>query len=158
MIEFEFKGIKVEATVVIDRQDYKDANYKAQTRFTRDGVVSVVFWNFNIVNDLYDLAFVKSTLNYFMQCYWKRSSKEGSKIDLATALDHGEDCPPYGIEQSLNMVARQKDKKHFLEISLTENGKPAGQVYLSGREVIMLDIAIGKAIYLLSPRAIFTSN
>jgi hypothetical protein len=158
MVEFDFKGIKVVATVVIDRQEYKDSNYKAQTRFNRDVVASVGFWNFNIVNDLYDFAFVKSTLNYFMQCYWKRTSKEGSKIDLATALEHGDDRPPYVINQSLNMVARQKDKKHFLEISLTENGKPAGKVYLSGREVIMLDIAISKAIHLLSPRTIFLAN
>ena len=34
---------------------------------------------------------------------------------------------------------------------MTEDGRPAGEVYLSAQEVIMLDIAIGKAINLLSP-------
>jgi hypothetical protein len=32
---------------------------------------------------------------------------------------------------------------------------PAGEVYLSAQEVIMLDIAIGKAINLLSPETVY---
>jgi len=94
-----------------------------------------------------ELATVKSTLNYFMQAYWKRSSKASSKIELATALKHD-----YGVQQqSLCLVARQKNSIHSLEISLIENGKTANNIYLSGQEVIMLDIAIGKAINLLTP-------
>ena len=148
MVEFDFKGIKVEATVVTERYDYKDANYKAQTRFNRNVVVSADFWNFRIVNDLYDLAFVRSTLNYFMHCYWKRTSKEGHKIELAKEL-HYEDV--YTGKKSLIFTARQKDKKHFLQICLQQGGSMVNEVYLDGQEVIMLDIAIIKAINLLSP-------
>jgi hypothetical protein len=155
VIKFEFKGIKIAAMVEMERYDYRDANNHARTRFDRKVLVTADFWNFHIVNDLYDLAFVKATLNYFMQAYWKRSSKEGSRIDLATALDHGSDCPPYGFMQSLNLIARQKNKKHFLEVSLFENGHPAGEIYLGGQEVIMLDIALGKSINLLTPEAVY---
>ena len=150
MVEFEFKGIRVEATVEMKRYDYKDANNRGQTRFNRNMVVKAGFWDFVIVNDLYELAVVKSTLNYFMQSYWKRSSKAGSKIELATALFHDDDFNP----QSLNMIARQKNGIQSLEVSVAENGSPAGEVYLIGREVIMLDIAIGKVISLLAPDTI----
>lgn len=94
---------------------------------------------------------VKSTLSYFMQAYWKRSSKAGSKIELATVLFHDDDFNP----QALNMIARQKNGIQSLEISVTDNGMPAGEVYLSGQEVIMLDVAIGKAINLLSPETVY---
>ena len=147
MVDFEFKGIHVNATGELERFDYKDANNRGQTRFNRNMVVTVWFWDFVIVNDLYELAMVKSTLNYFMQAYWKRSSKAGSKIELATALFRDDDFHP----QSLNMIARQKNGIQSLEISVAVNGILAGEVYLSAQEVIMLDIAIGKAINLLSP-------
>ncbi len=57
--------------------------------------------------------------------------------------------------QSLYLVARQKNGIHYLEISLIEKGKTANNIYLSGQEVIMLDIAIGKAINLLTPETIY---
>ena len=82
-----------------------------------------------------------------MQAYWKRSSKAGSKIELATALFHDDDFN----SQALNMIARQKNNIQSLEVSVTDDGRPAGEVYLSAQEVIMLDIAIGKAVNLLSP-------
>ncbi len=53
------------------------------------------------------------------------------------------------------MIARQKNGIQSLEISVADNGMPAGEVYLSGQEVIMLDIAIGKAINLLSPETVY---
>ena len=147
MVDYEFKGIRVNATGELERYDYKDAGNRGQTRFNRNMVVTVGFWDFVIVNDLYELAMVKSTLNYFMQAYWKRSSKAGSKIELATALFHHDDFN----SQALNMIARQKNNIQSLEVSVTDDGRPAGEVYLSAQEVIMLDIAIGKAINLLSP-------
>ena len=58
-------------------------------------------------------------------------------------------------QQSLCLVARQKNSIHSLEIILIENGKTANNIYLSGQEVIMLDIAIGKAINLLSPETVY---
>jgi hypothetical protein len=151
MVDFEFKGIRVNATGELERYDYKDAGNRGQTRFNRNMVVTVGFWDFVIVNDLYELAMVKSTLSYFMQAYWKRSSKTGSKIELATVLFHDDEFNP----QALNMIARQKNGIQSLEISVADNGMPAGEVYLSGQEVIMLDIAIGKAINLLSPETVY---
>ena len=147
MIDFEFKEICVNATVEIARREFRDSQGHHLNRFDRNTRVKVSFWNFVIDNDLYQLAMVKSTLNYFMQAYWKRSSKGGSKIELATALEHGD----LFTLQSLNLIARQKNGIQYLEVSVAEDGKPAGEVYLSAKEVIMLDIAISKAINLLTP-------
>lgn len=158
MIEFNFKGISVSVKVEMERYDYKDANNRGQTRFNRNVLVIADFWSFVIDNDLSELAMVKSTLNYFMQAYWKRSNKEGGRIDLAEMLEHGNDYPSYGFDQKLAFVARQKNKRHFLEITMTEDGKTCGQLYLNGREVIMLDIAIAKAISQLSPETIYLEN
>ena len=147
MIEFNFKGISVSATVEMERYDYRDNGGHYKNRFHRNTLVKANFWGFVIDNDLYELAMVKSSLNYFMQAYWKRTSKAGSKIELVTVLKRN-NC---GNSQALYLVARQKDGIHSLEISLVEKGAPAGKIYLNGQEVIMLDIAIGKAINLLTP-------
>ena len=154
MIEFEFKGIRVSATVEIARREFRDSQGHHLNRFDRNTRVKVSFWDFVIDNDLYRLAMVKSTLNYFMQAYWKRSSKAGSKIELATVLFHDDDFNP----QSLNMIARQKNGIQSLEVSMAEDGRPAGGVYLSAQEVIMLDIVVGKAIGLLAPETIYNVN
>lgn len=148
MIEFDFKGIKIEATVEMEQHDYRDAGGHYKSRFDRETKVVVRFWGFTIDGNLTELTFVKSTLNYFMQCYWKRTSKEGSKIDLAKGLHHETSLTG---RQSLYFVARQKDKKHFLQICLQQRGATVNESYLDGQEVIMLDIVIGKAINLLTP-------
>jgi hypothetical protein len=50
-----------------------------------------------------------------MQAYWKRSSKEGSRIELAKILSRKD---YKGNQAALYFVARQKDKKNYLQISL----------------------------------------
>ncbi len=117
MVKFYYRDIKVEAIVKMTRYDYRDANNVGRTRFDRNVYVTVAFWDFVIENNLDELALIKSTLNYYMQCYWKRSSKQGQKIDLATTLEHNDKM------QKLNLIARQKDNKHSLEVSLTENNQ-----------------------------------
>jgi len=154
MIQFEFKGIKFEATVEMERYDFRDNGGHYKTRFNRKASVMIHFWDFVIDNNLYELAMVKSTLNYFMQAYWKRSTKQGTKIELATSLEHKDD----DSLQSLSLIAKQKNQIHSLEISLTENGNRSACIYLSAQEVIMLDIAIGKAIALLTPQMVFSEN
>ena len=154
MIYFEFKGICVHATVEVTRREFRDSGGHFLNRFDRNTCVRVSFWDFLIENDLYQLAMVKSTLSYFMQSYWKRSSKAGSKIELATAIMHDDD---FNL-QSLNLIARQKNGIQSLEVSVADAGTPAGETYLSAREVIMLDIAIGKAINLLSPEIVYLEN
>ena len=147
MIEFNFKGISVSATVEMERYDYRDNGGHYKTRFNRNTLVKANFWGFVIDNDLYELAMVKSSLNYFMQAYWKRTSKAGSKIELVTVLKRNNG----GNQQALCLVAKQKDGIYSLEISLVVKGAPIGKIYLNGQEVIMMDIAIGKAINLLTP-------
>jgi hypothetical protein len=145
MVAFEYGDFRIEAIAEMKRYDYKDANNIGRTRFDRTVSVTAQFGNFVIDNDFYELAMVKSTLNYFMQAYWKRSSKQAAKIELATSLEHN--CGA----QKLNLIAKQKNNIYSLEVSLIEGGLPSTGMYLSGREVIMLDIAISKAIALLMP-------
>jgi hypothetical protein len=83
-----------------------------------------------------------------MQGYWKRSGKEANKIDLATEINRHH---PYGDVQTLHFAARQKNKKNFLYISLKVNDSIVNEVYLDGQKVLMFDIAIGKALYFLTP-------
>ena len=145
MINFDYRGVRISVTAEMSRHDFKDANNIGRTRFNRNVFVTVAFWNFVIENNLYELALIKSTLNYYMQCYWKRSSKQGQKIDLAATLEHNDKM------QKLNLIARQKNNKHSLEVSLTENAQQIDCVYFSGQEVLMIEIAIAKAISLLIP-------
>lgn len=60
-------------------------------------------------------------------------------------------------DKILNFVARQKDNQHYLHIYVQENGRTTNEVYLDGQETIMLDIALGKAINLLTPTPDFVS-
>ncbi|HIJ97030.1 MAG TPA: hypothetical protein HPP94_15100 [Desulfuromonadales bacterium] len=154
MIDFKLHGIRVSAQALVTHREFRDKGGHYLNRFDRNVNVCVQFWDFVIGNDLSELAMVKSTLNYFMQAYWKRSSKAGSKIELAMALFHDDDFNP----QALNMIARQKNGIQSLEISVADNGMPVGEVYLSAREVIMLDIAIGKAISLLAPETVYVAD
>jgi len=153
MIEYDYKGIKVEATAEMSQHDYVDAGGHSRARFDRNARVVVRFWSFAIDGNLTELTYVKSILNYFMQCYWKRTSKEGNRIELAKSIEHY-DKHHRENPQTLNFMARQKNKKHYLEISLYTNGVPDGETYLDGQEVIMLDIALGKAITLLTPKVV----
>lgn len=149
MINFDYKGIRIETTADNQQIDYKDASNRQRTRFEREVRVFVHFWDFTIWNgSLQELAFVKSCLQYFMQGYWKRATKEGSKIDLAKGLHH-EDSREGRL--SLYFVARQKDKKHYLQICLQRAGKTVNEIFIDGQEAIMLDIALSKAINLLTP-------
>lgn len=149
MIEFDYKGIQIVVAAENQQINYKDSGNHQRTRFERDLSVFVHFWDFVIWNgNLQELAFVKSCLQFFMQGYWKRSTKEGGRIDLAKGLHHED----YGAGRtSLYFVARQKDKKHYLQISLQQAGKIVNEIYLDGQETIMLDIAIAKAISILTP-------
>lgn len=154
MINFEFKGIRIGATTDLRQIDYRDARHNPKTRFEKSVEIFVQFWDFTIFNDnLYDLAFIKSTLQYFMQSYWKRSNKAGGKIVLSKALhqDH-----PFSGQQSLMFVARQKNNLHYLHVCLQTAGSDTilKEVYLDGQEVLMLEIALNKVINLLSPMPI----
>ena len=87
MIEFDFNGIRVETTAYFKSKFYYDYHNSKKDCTEREVHVAVHFWNFGIIGDLYELAFVKSTLQYFMSCYWKRTSKEGSRIEFEKELE-----------------------------------------------------------------------
>ncbi len=141
-------GIKVEIEAELKRHEYTDSNYHKHSRFERKMEIRVMFWELIISGNLQDLSLIKSSLTYFMQGYWKRSGKEASKIDLVTNIIK---YHPHGYILRLHFSARQKDKKNFLHVSLEKNGLMQNQIYLDGHQVLMLDVAIGKALYFLSP-------
>jgi len=45
----------------------------------------------------------------------------------------------------------KKNNRNYLQISLHKKGETIKEEYLEGQEVIMLDIALGKALNLLPP-------
>jgi hypothetical protein len=85
-----------------------------------------------------------------MQAYWKRSTKDGNRIFLEETLQQEEDGAQARL--SLYFKARQKDRANFLYICLShEGGETLNELYLTGREVLMLDVAMGKSVSLLQP-------
>jgi hypothetical protein len=150
MIEFNHKGIWVDAAVKVERRDYQDANYRQKTRFERNLTVRVHFWEFTI-DQLQDLAFAKSILQYFMQAYWKRANKAGGKIDLQKWISR--DGHP-ATRPVLWFTPRQKGGKNYLHILHAKGITPVNEAYLDGQEALMLDIVLGKCINLLSPRIV----
>jgi hypothetical protein len=148
MLEFKMDGIKVEIEAELERHEYTDSNRYKHTRFERKIEIRVMFWELITLGNLQDLSLIKSSLTYFMQGYWKRSGKEASRIDLVTNIIK---YHPHGYILRLHFSARQKDKKNFLHVSLEKNGLTQHDVYLDGQQVLMLDVAIGKALSFLSP-------
>lgn len=149
MINFEYKGIEIDATVAMQPVNYMSSGSRQQTRFDREVQVYVSFWDFHIRDGrFHELAYVKSCLQCFIHSYRRRPNKEGSKIDFSKELHH-ENC--IDGQQSLSFIARQKNKKYYLQICLKIEGETLNEIYLDEHEVIMLDIAFGKAISLLTP-------
>ncbi len=136
MLKFELNGIKVEIGAKLEHNEYTDANHYKHTRFERKMEIRILFWELIISGNLQDLSLIKSSLSYFMQGYWKRSGKEAGKIDLVTKITK---YHPHGY------------KKNFLHVSLEKDGLTQHEVYLDGQQVLMLDVAIGKALSFLSP-------
>lgn len=154
MVSFHHRGIFIEATVETVPCAFMLEN-QPRMRIDRIPDVRVNFWGYIIQNGNLDgLAFAKSCTQYFLQCYWKRSNKQGTKIELGKTLKDGEKSD---VEKTLNFVARQKDNQHYLHIYVQENGRTTNEVYLDGQETIMLDIALGKAVNLLTPTPHFVS-
>lgn len=146
MINFEHCGvIFLNAKPELLQHIYKDPDGKKRLRFERRINVSAWFWDFAITNDLHRLCFVKSILQYFMQGYWRRSQKNAAcriKIDKFLYDQTG--------DAVLTFTARQKNNEQFLQICF-QKGNQTCEIYLDGQEVLLLDLAFGKAISLLSP-------
>lgn len=147
MINFNYKGVCVYAVVDTVQHNYTDERNRAKTRFERQIDVRVDFWDYSILNDLTDLVFIKAITQYYMQCYWKRSAKDGAKIELEKVLYQQD----FRGDFTLKFAARQQKNKYSLHICIEDGGSKKGEVYLDVQEVIMLDIALAKAINLLQP-------
>lgn len=149
MISFSFKGIQVEAVVAEIRSEYNDPRKGKQYRFLRHTDIWVNFWDYAIRQECFtQLAFIKSVLQCYMQFYWKRSSKQGSKIDLIKEIRQ---LDFFGVEIALRFTAKQKNSQYSLHISNVKNGQIQREVYCDIQEVMMLHDAITKAFNLLGP-------
>lgn len=153
MVDFKFKGIHIYAMADAIQHEYNDAANRRKTRFVRNVEVRADFWDYSIWNDLTDLAFIKATTQYYMQCYWKRSSKDGMKIHLDKSLFQED----FRGDFTLKFAARQQKSVYSLHISIEEFGHKKHEAYLDAQEVIMLDIALAKAINLLQPAEDFNA-
>lgn len=149
MISFKYKGICIQATLEEKTREYHDPNRGRRKKIERYTDVSVDFWDYSIRQERFtQVSFIKSVLQYYMQCYWKRSSKQGSKIDLYKTIKQ---MDLYKGEVMLCFAAKQRNNQYSLMISVIQ-GNPVQQVvYLDIQEVIMLHDAISKAFNLLSP-------
>lgn len=150
-MNFEYKGVSVTATSEQIGISYREDDEKSPLRHERNVSVAVNFWKFTSWNkNLFELAYIKSTLNFFLQSYWKRSGKDGNRIELEQKLNQTD---YYDNSYSLIFSAKQKNSKNYLYICLMENGSMIEEDYFDIHEVTMIDIAIGKAISLLQPQS-----
>lgn len=149
MISFKYKGICIQATLEEKIREYHDPNRGRRKKIERYTDVLIDFWDYAIRQERFtQLAFVKSVLQYYMQCYWKRSSKQGSKIHLRKNIKQ---MDLYKGEIILGFAAKQKSDQYSLQVSVTSNGQVLREVYFDIQEVIMLHDAMSKAFNLLSP-------
>jgi hypothetical protein len=148
-MNYDYKGIKITATTKMQEVKYLDNSGEKRTRLEKDVIIFVHFWDFTIWNgDLYELTFVKSCLQFFLQSFWRRSSNDGIRFELSETLRHED---PRDGDESLHFAARQKHGKISLYIFVQRGDETINEVYLNSREVIMLDLVIGKAIHMLTP-------
>lgn len=148
-MNYEYKGIKITAETKMQEVKYLETSGEKRTRLEKDLIIFVHFWDFTIWNgDLYELTFVKSCLQFFMHSFWRRNGKDGGKIELSETLRHND---PREGDESLHFAARQKHGIYSLYICVQREEETINEVYLSGREVIMLETVIGKAIHMLTP-------
>ena len=152
MIDFDFNGIRVVAATETNMFDYIDVRKGNSTRHEKDTIVAVHFWTFSINNgDLLGMAFVRSTLQYYMNRFWRHKPKKRIKIEFEKKLRRENEL---GLKQSLCFLSYLKENEHYLRVSVQSGGNTIGEVFMDGQEVLMLDIALGKAIGLLTPNSI----
>ena len=140
-IEYHSDGINITISKTETAIEYRDTNNVGRTRFDKQLNVHVSINSFTFISgDLTELCFAKSCVQFFVQSSWRSKTKKGlSKIELVESLDHE--------DGELWFFARQKDQKNYLQIVsyIKETGKQE-IIYLSVRESMMLDMALGKAM------------
>ncbi|MBV5339818.1 MAG: hypothetical protein J0665_09710 [Deltaproteobacteria bacterium] len=149
-LRFKLKEFAVDATANMVEVKFKNGTRGTESRHQRHVTVCVSYGPFTFGNDdLTELIYVKSTLQYFMSCYWKRSNKNGSNINLMKSIER--EIKIYGM-QKIVFEARQKANEHYLYVCIQNDGNTYLEAYFDGQEVIMLDAALGKAISWLNPK------
>jgi len=146
-LSYETEAINVEIRSHVEEYDYMDVNKREKTRFERQMKVLVRFWDFHSRSNLQDLAVIKGVLSYYTHGYWKRSGKEIYKLNINQELRQD--------TLVLRFADRQKNKMNFLYISLHKNEALVSETYLDIQEAIILEVAVSKAMQLLSPTTDF---
>lgn len=148
MIGFYHKGIRIESTIETTQRYYDHKRDGKRVLLDKNIEVAVNFWEFSIENgNLTELALIKSNLQFYIHCFWKRSSRSGFNLKLEKSIEHMTSNGPL----TLSFIAREKNKQLSLYIFLMKSGKVIEEIYLDVQEVMMLDIAINKAINMLTP-------
>ena len=152
-LSYETEAISVEIRSQVEEYDYMDANKREKTRFERQMKVLVRFWDFKCQSNLQDLAIIKGVLLYYTHGYWKRSGKEIYKLNINQELCQDNYSFPGNLAEKLvlRFADRQKNKMNSLHISLHKNEKLVAEMYLDIQEAIILEVAVNKAMQLLSP-------
>jgi CRISPR/Cas system CMR-associated protein Cmr5 small subunit len=105
MILFDYQEIILHAYAKPIVDEFSDSHNQVRTRFGREMLFVARFDTFIVDTDnLYDLAFIKSMLQHFMQFV---RNKRISKETISRVLSHSQ--PLYNSSQQLSFDERQLD-------------------------------------------------
>jgi len=136
MIEYHWKNVHIEIAVKEYMHVKKYSGYGERETFTSTVPVNIRFWEYEI-NSLTELAFVKSVLQSYIYNRMRSMTKKVFSINLNPT-------------KHLHMKEGVKDGERYLKIWCEEDGKILKKEYFNYQEVVMLDIAMNKAITCLS--------
>ena len=146
MIRFGLMGIVITVITTSQSEAFRDATYTTRHRFVKETSVNVNFFGFSRTEqDFTDLITIKSVLQYWINSYWMRGGKNSDLIKCRTTLNYG------SVDLILKGTQIQGTKQ--LHICCHVNGLLRDEAYLDCRQVIQLDIALGKAINFIRPSA-----
>ena len=140
MIEYHYKNVHIEIAVKEHIHVKSYPNYGERETFTSTVPVNVRFWEYEI-KGLTELSFIKSVLQSYIYNRMRSMAKEIFSINLNPT-------------KCLAVTETLKDGERYLKIWCEENGKILKKEYFNYQEVVMLDIAINKAITCLSANII----
>lgn len=148
MIDFEVMGIVITVTTTSQSEAFKDATHTTRHRFVKETSVNANFLGFSRTEQNFtDLITIKSVLQYWINSYWMRGGKNSDLIRCRTTLNYSSNYD--SVDLILKGTQIQGTKQ--LHICCLVNGTLHEEAYLDCRQVIQLDIALGKAINFIRP-------
>jgi len=133
MITYHWKNVHIEITKTQVLQRHKDTYGTDRDILVRNVEVGIWFWKY-YVQGLTRLVFIKSVLQAFLH----------NRMGDIPAEDF--------VIEFLRLKRTQKDGKQFVKFELCGiDGSVDKEEYFNYQEVVMLDIALGKALNFLSP-------